>query len=275
MALDVGDIAPITVETKNASGTLVTTDSVSVVITLPNGTALPSAALTETSTGHWEYDYVTTVAGRHEWTATATGAVDAVFGDAFEVTAAFDGLVSLEEMRAHLRLSASTDDEQLRDFILVGTDCAQQYTGRTWVRTAVVGELHNGGDRMVQLRHAPVASVSAVTENGVALTENTHYVLNGRLGWLYRGTKTAPTCWLWGRQIISASYVAAPDGGIVPPAVRHGVREMVRHLWEARRGGSGIPRQGPDTEWVPILGYSVPRRVAELWDLHGTGPLVG
>lgn len=273
MATDLGDPYPITVLTKDEDGDLATTSSVTVTVTLPDGSTTSPAAMTETTTGRFVYDYPTTVAGLHSFEATATGAVEGVYEDVFNVAASLASVVSLPDMRSHLRLTSTDDDEIVRDYLAVATDCAQARSGRIWVRTTVLAEVHDGGAPKLRLRNSPVLSITSVTENGTTVP-STGYVLHARFGWLYRGTTTSASCWPYSRQGILVSYVAGPPSGVIPPAIPHGVKEMVRHLWEARRGGSGIPRQGPDTEWVPILGYSVPRRVAELWDMH-TSPLVG
>jgi hypothetical protein len=243
--------------------------TVSVLITLPNQST-DTPTVTSTELGTYAFNYTTQMPGLHRFTVSATGGflgadVLELGGDVFDVIADdVAGIVGLQETREHLRLSPSDDDETLRAFILTASDLCEAYTGRIWRRTAIDDEAHDGGGCYLQLRRQPVLEISAAAENGVAVSS---YTLNPRLGRLYRGTATADSQWLPGRQIVTVSYVAGPPDGLVPPRLRHGVLECVRHLWESRRGGSGIPRQGPDTEWVPILGYSIPRRVAELWDL--------
>jgi hypothetical protein len=262
---DLGDIYAITVETRDEDGELANTGSVEVVVRLPTGASMSSVPMALASTGRYEYDFPTTLAGLHSWEATAAGAVEGTYVDTFVVTSGSDvGIVGLQEAREHLRFSATDDDELLRGFILVASELCEAYTGRAWRRTVVSGEVHDGGGCFLQLRRQPIVEVTAAAENGAAVTQ---YTLDPRKGRLYRGTATADSQWLPGRQIITVSYVAGPPDGTVPAKVRHGVLECIRHLWESRRGGSGIPRQGPDTEWVPILGYSIPRRVAEMWDL--------
>lgn len=267
MPTDVGDLFPITVLTYDEDGEPANTGSVEVVVTLPDGTALPSVPMTVSGTGRYEYDFPTTVAGLHAWEATAAGAIEGVYVDTFLVVGAAEvGLVSLDEARAHLRMSATAtgDDELLRGYILVASDLCEAYTNQVWRRTTVTGEVHDGGRRALQLRRRPVVEVTAASEGGTAVT---NYVLNARTGRLYRGTATSPDCWLDGRQSVLVTYTAGPVDGVLPAKLRHGVLECIRHLWESRRGGTGVPRQGPDTEWVPILGYSIPRRVAENWDM--------
>ena len=182
------------------------------------------------------------------------------------------GIVTTADIKTHLQITVSSYDTELGNFCLAASDACEAYTGRVWRSTTVTAELHDGGQPFLRLRTVPVASVTTVVEYGTTLTA-ADYVLDGRLGWLYRGGPTTPLCWLDGRQSIAVTYVAAPPGP-VPYTITHGVLEMVRHLWETQRGGTGLPRTGPDGEWDPSHAYSIPRRVAELWDLSRRGPLV-
>jgi hypothetical protein len=244
--------------------------TVSVLITLPNQST-DTPTVTSTELGTYAFNYTTQMPGPHRFMVSATGGflgsdVLELGSDVFDVLADdVAGIVGLQETREHLRISPSDDDDEtLRAFILTASDLCEAYTGRIWRRTAVDDEAHDGGGRYLQLRKRPVLEVSAASENGAAVAS---YTLNPRLGRLYRGSATEDAQWLPGRQIVTVSYVAGPPDGLVPSSLRHGVLECVRHLWESRRGGSGLPRQGQADEWVPILGYSVPRRVAELWDM--------
>jgi hypothetical protein len=267
VATDLGDIYAITVETRDEDGNLANTGSVEVVVRLPTGASMSSVPMALASTGRYEYDFPTTLAGLHSWEATAAGAVEGTYVDTFVVTSGNDvGIIGLQEARDHLRLSSTVDDELLRDDILAASDCCEEYTGRVWRRTVVTGELHDGGVDAVWPYRKPVQSITAVAVAGAALAAD-GYVLNTRLGALYRGTGTSSAYWPAGRQTVSLTYVAGPVGGIVTPSIRRGVRELVRHFWASRRGGTGLPRQGPDDEFLSVLGYSIPRRVVEHWDL--------
>jgi hypothetical protein len=270
MATDLGDPYPITVETRDDDGNLANTTSVFVTITLPDGTALAAVEMLQTGLGVYEYNYATTVPGLHSWEADATGPVEGVFSDTFTVTAPTEfGIVSLEDARGALRMSdTNTDqDEFIRDAILDVSDICEAYTGQVWRRTVVTAELADGGCDRIQLRRIPVSAITSVTESGVAV-DGAGYVLDAFNGWLWRGTAQSGRLWVPGRQSVSVSYVAAPAGGIVPRRIRRGALNFIRHVWEERRAGTGIPfSAGPDTEWAEANGVQIPRRVAESWDL--------
>lgn len=272
MTTDLGDLYPITVLVRDEDGTLTDTTSVSVAITLPTGSAAPGSPFvaSRVSVGRYELDYETTTAGLHSWTATATGAIEGVFSDTFTVVSTSNvGIVSLEDARGALRIGASNtaEDEFIRDAILDVSDLCEAYTGQVWRRTAVTAELADGGGEFIQLRKTPVVSITSVTESGVTVAAS-GYVLDTVNGWLWRGTAQSGRIWAYGRQSVSVSYVAGPADGVVPRRIRRGALNFIRHMWEERRAGSGIPfPAGPDTEWVEGGGVSIPRRVAESWDL--------
>lgn len=272
MTTDLGDLYPITVLVRDVDGVLTDTTSVSVAITLPSGTAAPGSpfATSRVSVGRYELDYETTVAGLHSWTATASGAIEGVFSDTFVVVSTSDvGIVSLEDARGALRISATNtgEDEFIRDCILDVSDICEAYTGQVWRRTVVTAELADGGTEFVQLQRIPAQSITSVTESGVAVA-GTGYVLDSANGWLWRGTAQSGRLWACGRQSVSVSYVAGPVNGVVPRRIRRGALNFIRHMWEERQAGSGIPfAAGAATEWVDSNGFQIPRRVAESWDL--------
>lgn len=275
MATDLGDLYPITVETRAApvppatEGELVTTAAVDVVVTLPDGTAAPGSpfSMSENPTGTWQYDYATTVPGLHAYEATSTGAIEGVFSDTFVVVAPLGSIVSLQEAREYLDFEETDADELLRATCIVASQACEEWTGKTWMRQVVTDEPHGGCGSRLRLRRRPVLSVTSVEENGVAVP-GAGYFLNARQGWLYRGTTQGVYDWTSGVENITVTYIAGPPGGVVPETIRRGVLEMVRHLWTTQRGASGFPSQGTDSEWSPGAGYSIPRWVEQLWAAH-------
>lgn len=244
--------------------------SVTYAITLPDNTSSTGSA-TDVGVGLYDIAYLTAQAGRHVLVGTATGGVLGskvdIFTDVFEVvSSSAAGIVSVDEAMTHLRLSASADADLVRSFVLVASDVAEAYTGQVWRRTTVTAELHDGGGAYVGLLRTPVLSVTSASESGVSVAAS-GYVLDPTNGWLWRGTSTTSTPWATGRRSVSVTYVAGPAGGVVPPKVRFGTLELIRYLFESRRGAAGFPRQGGEFELVQVMGYSIPRRIAEMWDL--------
>lgn len=241
-----------------------------VAVTQPDGTAVtPAPTAVKVATGSYYALMVPTQAGRHTWTVTTTTPAWVRQPDAFHVGASADApLIGLADAKEHLRITGTADDAQLLAFCHRASDAADAYTGKLWRRTTVTAELHDGdGTPVLQLDCRPVLSVTSVTESGTSVA-STGWVLDAAAGLLVRGTTTARSVWAVGTQNVSVTYMAGPAGGVVPDDVIQGALELLRHLWESQRGGSGRPRQGADMEYDPRQAYSVPRRVAELWDRH-------
>jgi len=67
---------------------------------------------------------------------------------------------------------------------------------------------------------------------------------------------------------ISVDYVAGQS--FIPPLVRDGVLEMIRHLYGLHRGGSKLPRQ-EEPDYTASLAYLVPNRVKYAWQAYASG----
>lgn len=174
-------------------------------------------------------------------------------------------VATLAQLKAHLNITSPTTDAQLALFLEVATDLAERYTGRPWTPRSVT-QVADGGKSAILLHGTPVQSIDAVVENGTALAVGT-WTVDASAGILYRGGPTSTGVWACGYQNVSVTYTAGPASA--PATVRHAILELARHLWDTQRGGSQLPRQaGAGDEWDPRAGFSMPRRVVELLDVH-------
>lgn len=261
---DVGDPVPLAVTVLAPSGAPGDATAVTCTVTLPDGAAA-ALAVTHDGTGLYSALYVPTQVGRHvvRWVATGTNA--SAFTDVFLVADSLAPLVSLSDLRTHLRKGSTASDEELRWHALVATELAEEWLGYVVRRTAVTGEQHDGGRSAVLLLRGPVESVTAVTVAGTALA-STAWKLDRTAGILHHAYGTFGGSTL----DVVVDYVAAPTSGL--HRYSQGVREIVRHLWDTQRGGSQIPRQqGAGDEWASESGWSVPRRVMELLGTRAPG----
>lgn len=265
MPVALGALIPFTSLVKDANGDPLDAVTVQLVVTRPDGTTAGTYTLAGTTVAHpapgtYTRDEPATAPGL--WTGVWTSTSPAgSYVEAFHVEDQLGPLVSLAEVKNHLKITAAQHDELLSWFAAVASDVCEQYTGRAWRRRTVVDRI-TGGHSALLLTHAPVVSITSITDNGAAVDAST-YALDDRAGVIYRNAG------LWGSYPtlgITVTYVAG-DADQLPPRTRHGVLEMVRHLWESQRGGTGAPRQGQNDTWSTLMGFSVPRRVAELWDL--------
>lgn len=231
MPLDIGDPAPLTVRiyTDDEPPQLIDTTTVNVIVTLPDGTTSAVLPMTRASLGVYEYDFPTTMPGLHQWAATATGAVEGVFEDAFTVTAGGRSLVSVDEAVEHLRgagvITKPADRERLRWLCQVATDAVERDLGRILVPREFT-EVLDGGRHALVLTHTPVLEVLSVDEDGVTVPGTGYWT---RYGLLYRGTLGARGC--WSHAGVTVTYRA---GDLIPPPVTRKVAlNGVQRMWQA------------------------------------------
>lgn len=269
--IEVGDVVPgLAITVTDATGALADATTVACTITLPDASTVTlTGSVTHPSLGVYRVAYTAAMTGLHaiNWTLTGTNA--GAYNDTFivENPATTTGLVSLAETKAHLRITRSQDDEVLRSLILAASNACEsaEGTNKLWHRRVITGELHTAGS-FVQLAHQPVASVTAIRVDGntLDLTGFDIFLSTGEIypyaGWGFTSTR---------QNSVSVDYVAGSNTGI-PPIVRDGVLEMVRHLYGMHRGGSNLPRQ-EEPDYTTQVGYLIPNRVAMAWRAYAAG----
>ena len=260
---DLGDLVTLSVEIRDATGTLADATNVNLLLTLPDGATFGPTPVYSTPTGTYTYTYTPTQVGRHVVRWVATGANASSYADTFEVADYADpGLVSLDSIKAYLNITSTSSDEELRQFILEATDIAERATGRT-LRRRTFSENHTAPTPIIVLRHTPLISVTSVTESGTTLTEGTDYTVNVFAGTITRGSSLASLAWRPGIDNITITYIAGeadPNG-----TAQLLVKELVRHLWRTQRGAS--PMAMSQDDFVPGAANIMTYRVRELVDL--------
>lgn len=246
------------------AGTINNPAGIQATITLPDGTTT-NPTLASPSTGIYNFDYLTTQAGRHQVLISATGGILGSlvrrWVDTFDVSPADPGLIlSLAWAKTHLNLTGTVDDEELRRFIAAATKVVEGKVGSV-VRHTVVDQ-YDGGRPSIRLRQPPVISITSVAENGT-IVASTGYKLSPDTGLLYRVSGYAQLCWVSGFRNIDVTHVA---GRVDPPEnISLASEIIVQHLWETQRGGTSATSVFAGEETVPTgFGFSVPRRALEL-----------
>jgi uncharacterized phiE125 gp8 family phage protein len=265
---NIGDILPnfgFTV-TSNSTGALTAPTTFAVVLTAPDATT-PSVTVVNSSTGVYAVTYVATMAGRYRAVGTAVGnSCDGVSVLEWNVSAVSPStIIGLDDVKSFLKVYSTDSDSELDAMLEAVSDVCERFTRKTWRRQTFVETYTVGDDTdVIRLHHAPVVSVTTVVEDSTTVA-STGYTLDGRLGWLKRGTSLIEQNWLPGFQNVTVTYVAGPSGGVVPANILQGCRLLAQHMWETQRGG-GLPRQaGTDGEYDPRLGFYVPNRVRQAW----------
>jgi len=235
----------------DASGVPTNAGTVTGTITLPDGsTATPT--IVNSGAGLYDFDYLTTQAGRHTLLVSATGGTlgSAVekFDDTFNVEEPGRLLVSFDEARTELRgtstITTLADREQLRWLILAASDGVERALGRTlcW-RTGLI-EYFDGGTTDLTFSRQPLPHPdglivpTTVVEDGNTLVENTDYKLRRMNGvWrLRRGTSSSTWYWASGNENIVVTYAAGSRK--IPPILRRLVLTQIQEYWQESQQAS-------------------------------------
>lgn len=237
--LDVGDTHRLRWVSRDAGGNPVQPATVTLTITLPDGTTdTPSVA--PAADGIHTYDYVVTQYGRHvvRWVATDP---DDAFMDVFSAADPdWPVLVGLDEVRRHLRYRDDdhSDDEELRAFIASASAVVEDITGTVGRRTVV--ETNSGGDWYIVLSRSPVVEVTKVVVDGQEIDL-------GDCTWSPSGLLARRSGrWPGGLHNVEVTYVAGRKA--VPPNVHNGVLELIRINWRPQQGGNYSPFDGGNTD---------------------------
>lgn len=228
MARFVGDTWTITTTVVDSTNTPVDATSVSITIVLPDGTATAPAAMTHSATGIYTYAYPTTQAGMHSARFVATGAISPVGQLDFYVYPLVTGLVSLEEVRAHLRIApASLPSYQTRllSWIQASRVLIEDEVGSLTI--TAYDEWYDGGYHSIMLLESPVSSITAVTEtfganvvrtltlqpiDGVSSVNAFGYTIDYATGQLIRRVTGIAAPFALGRRNIHVQYSAGTSG---------------------------------------------------------------
>lgn len=279
--IDVGSLARLAFTLKSPDGALVNAGSVSLTITLPDGTTTVVSPVAPTTTGNYQYDYLTVQSGRHMAHWAGTGANPGAYSEAFEVTSATpDYIISLADVKQQLNITASTFDDELRAYIEGATAAIERHRNECVLRRTIVEEkyLTDYAYGLGQFHGQPAAW--GVPARKVALDKRPAIALvsvarvDGTLSWDISGLHLNPNGVidvmtgnpLWGHLAITytAGYLS------IPADFTLAARIIVQHLWQTQRGNTGWPKPGgmDDSLATAGLGFAIPNRALELL---GTG----
>ena len=236
MPFAIGSQVPLPYTVRDGNGALVDVATMTINITLPDGTAATpltiGAGISRLSLGTYQGLYSPLQAGRHPFSGVTTGPTTALLPDVFNVVAATDAPVtSLADARSWLGIEVPDHDAKVRYALAKATEVAEEWTGRTFRRTVITSEVHDGGRRTVKLFAAPVLSVTSVSELGAALssTDGVDWTLDPNTGLLYRGSQYGNARWATGVRAVVVSYVAGYT--VIPDRFLGGVEELTRHIF--------------------------------------------
>jgi hypothetical protein len=232
--IDLTDSVTRSFNLTSSAGAAVDADSTpTYAIELPTGVAGTPPAVQHGDLGEYYVVYPTTMAGLHREVLTAVvGGVTVVIRRVFTVeepSALFvDTDEALEYLNAQGLIVEPAKLEWLRTLCAVACDAVERDLGK-WIAPRSVTEVFDGGRSALVLTRTPVISVTTVVDSGTTLT-GSDYVLDTRVGIVYRGTATSPTCFLVGRGSASITYRV---GYMVPPRIARDVAlRGVQRMWQ-------------------------------------------
>jgi hypothetical protein len=259
MPFDVGDSVPIAVDVKDSAGVLANASSVTLTITLPDGTtATPTVTNPPTVTGQYRYTYVPTQVGLHAWRFVST-TPNTAYADVFDVRETVSpSLLSLSDAKAHLKITTTTSDDKLRQHLEATTEIVESYVGPI-VRRTHTARVCGWRVYQISLPHTQVTAVTAVTlvSDGSSPITLSDLAVNGPAGVIsYKNRLWFPYGDLDVTYTVGRSYVK-PNWSLA-------AKIIVKHVWDTQLGN--LPSiQGDDPGYVQTgSGYLVPYRAISL-----------
>ncbi len=169
--------------------------------------------------------------------------------------------LTVAQAKAHLSISGSTYDVDLQSVIDAAEAVISKRCGPL-TSTAVTTRIAGGDDLVLPI--IPALALTSVTPvDGTALT----------LGDLYLDTDAGIVTYNSGSCFTARYYTVVYNAGrsSVPNDLLLGVKELVRHLWQTRRGPTRRPGSSDGetmSNSLPGSAYVLPFRVSELIAPH-------
>lgn len=258
MPYDIADSVPLAWDVRDAAGALANASGVTLTITLPDGTtATPSVTNPPAVTGQYRVTYTPTLEGLYSWRAVTTSP-NTAYQDVFGVRGSISpAVLSLADAKAHLRITNTTRDDDLREYLEAVTEIVESYVG------PVVSRSHTARVRgyrcEIPLPHTQVTAVTAITDVRTGTTPITlsDLTINTAAGVIsYKSGVAFPygrmdITYTVGRSVVKANWTLA-------------AKIIIKHLWETQLGN--LPSiQGDDGGYVVTgSGFTVPYRAIGL-----------
>jgi hypothetical protein len=277
VTIDVGALYRLAFTLKSPDGALVNAGTMTLTVTLPDGTQTVVTPVTPVSTGVYQYDYLTVQAGRHLARWVGTGANPGAYSEAFEVSPAAPlYLISLAEAKQQLNMTTTTFDDELRIYIEAATAAVERHRNECILRRTIVeqkfltdyawgfgqyyGQANALGipNRKIAVDQRPCISLTSVARVDGTITWDTSNLYLSPQGILDV---------LFGNPIsghITITYTAGYTQ--IPAEFNLATRIIVQHLWQTQRGNKGWPKPGgmDDSLGPSGLGFAIPNRALEL-----------
>jgi len=258
MSYDIAGSVPIAWDVRDAAGALANATTATLTITLPDGTTTaPSVTNPPAATGQYRVTYVPALEGRYEWRAVTT-VPNTAYGDVFTVRGNVSpALMSLADAKAQLKITNTSSDDKLREYLEAATEIVESYVGPIVTRTHTARVC--GYRREIPLPHTQVTAVTAVTlvrdgSSPITLSDLTINAASGVIS--YKSGASFPygdmdVTYTVGRTSVKANWSLA-------------AKIIVQHIWQTQLGN--LPSVQGDTAGYVVTGsgYTVPYRAIGL-----------
>jgi hypothetical protein len=263
VAIDLGDLYRCSFTLKSPDGALVSSGTMGLTITLPDGTTAVVTPVAPVSAGVYQHDYQTVQAGRHSARWVGTGSNPGAHVEVFDVRPAdVPYLVSLQDIKDQTNITNTVSDEELRGYLESATGVVERTLGQAVVKRSRTEE-HQIGRGALVLNWTPVVAVTALSLVDGTYTWNVNDLHVTPAGVVTAPLKTAP----YGH--VTVTYTAGM--AVVPEEYGLAAKIIVQHLWETQRGTGGGPRAGGLADTLMSgsggysgKGYAIPNRALEL-----------
>jgi uncharacterized phiE125 gp8 family phage protein len=234
--------------------------AVFLTITRPDGTTEPGVVPVgnPAGTGKYKYDYVLPTPGRFvfAWSTTGPGTAPTPI---VENVRAYASMLSRNEIKQHLNITWTKDDDELDTFLMAATEMIESKTGQLFVPRQVTTRIDEGTYRLV-LDVKPIQraiSVTSVWPGGPVWTE-AQLRPDSDAGIV---DQAVPRPFYWGPWDV----VVLAGMQVMPERALYAGKEQVRHMWETQRGSMPPALLQGEEEYVSPMGFTftIPRRVLE------------
>jgi hypothetical protein len=258
MPYDIADSVPIAWDVKDAAGAPANASTAVLTVTKPDGTTeTPAVSNPPSVTGQYRVTYVPTLEGRYEWRAVTT-VPNTAYQDVFVVRGLLSpALLSLADAKAHLKITSTASDDDLREYLEAATEIVESYVGPVVTRTHTARVC--GYRSEIPLPHTQVTAVTAVTlvRDGSAPITLSDLTINTAAGVIsYKNGTAFPygdmdVTYTVGRTSVKANWTLA-------------AKIIVKHNWDTQLGN--LPSIQGDTPGYVVTGsgYLVPYRAISL-----------
>lgn len=178
-------------------------------------------------------------------------------------------ILTLDEAKTALEITTTKYDVELPEYIAAAEECVNFLCGPS--EPVTITETRYGSGE-IALSTCPIISVESISGQAWGPSNMSQLWINNTAGTVRARTLSYPIR----DDYYEVTYTAGRES--VPLSIKQGVRIILKHQWETRRGiNTRNPGMGgsDDTAMLPGLGYAIPNRALQILSPYMTGPSVG